>query len=254
MSRKLPAIQFYTGDWIKDPDLSKCSAQTRGIWIDALCAMYEAGRRGILSGTPEQLARICRCSPAEIVAAAEELKATQTACVTFCNGDITLVNRRMHREEKARKQARERVSRHRNREEVGYCNADVTSPSSSSSSTSVKDRGASATNLDAGFARFWALWPKKIAEEDARKAWAKISPDATTFARIIEAVQAWARSDAWQKEAGRFVPGAAKWLAGLRWTDELPCSPEPQRGDPDWLPDDDAPQVEAAIAAIGGRL
>jgi len=37
---KYPWMQFYPGEWISDPALSKCSPCTRGIWIDLLCAMH----------------------------------------------------------------------------------------------------------------------------------------------------------------------------------------------------------------------
>lgn len=253
MSKKIPAIQLYTGDWLKDPDLSKCKPQTRGIWADAICAMHEDGRRGVLSGTPEQLARICRCSPDEIEAAAEELKATKTATVTIRNGRVTLVNRRMQREEKARELTRKRVSRHRGRRAAegseSACNEKVTSYSSSSSSASAKEESGSVTHLDASFAEFWALWPKKIAEQDARQAWAKLSPDPETCARIIEAVEAWSQSEQWQKEGGKFIPGVVKWLEGARWRDELPADLE-SVNDPD--PDAAAEMIRRGLAMQEG--
>ena len=49
VTRKLPAIHWYTGDWMKDPRLSRCSPATRGIWADLLCAMHEDDRSGSLS-------------------------------------------------------------------------------------------------------------------------------------------------------------------------------------------------------------
>src|SRR4051812_5461674 len=112
---KLPAFQFYTGDWLKDPDLSKCSPATRGVWIDALCAMHESDRCGSLSGTYEQLARVLRCAASDVQHATVELSATRTAVVSHNerNGVVTLVNRRMQREYKARLATRNRVQKHR---------------------------------------------------------------------------------------------------------------------------------------------
>lgn len=256
MSKKLPAIQFYTGDWLKDPDLSKCSPGTRGIWIDGICAMHEDGRRGVLSGTPEQLARICRCSPDEIETAANELKATNAATVTIRNGVVTLVNRRMQREEKVREMTRKRVSRHRARktpeDNSGACNENVMLLSSSSSSASAKTQDGIVTSSDASFTEFWRLWPRKEGEQDARKVWEKLAPDSETFGRIIKAVRAWSRSDQWAKEGGRFVPGAAKWLAGRRWHDELLASPESD-GCKDLDPETAAEMIARAFAVDGGR-
>ena len=83
---KLPYIQFYTGDWIKDPNLSMCLPSTRGIWIDMLCAMHENGRTGQVKGTTEQLARICRCTEEEIKKSLRELLESKTADVRYSNG------------------------------------------------------------------------------------------------------------------------------------------------------------------------
>ena len=62
---KLPYFQFYPGDWSKDPQLRMASPSSRGIWIDCICAMWEAEERGILIGTAEQLRRVGNCSVEE---------------------------------------------------------------------------------------------------------------------------------------------------------------------------------------------
>jgi hypothetical protein len=49
MRVKLPSFQFYTGDWMKDPNLRRCSRAARGMWMDMLCLMFECGDRGVLS-------------------------------------------------------------------------------------------------------------------------------------------------------------------------------------------------------------
>ena len=138
---KLPAFMFYTGDWLKDPALSKCSPATRGIWTDALCLMHESDRSGILEGTPEQLSRCLRCSPSDVRAAARELHASGAATVTERHGIVTLVNRRMHREHKERELNRLRQNRARGKLDVTPVSRgrhkNVTSPSSSSSSISA---------------------------------------------------------------------------------------------------------------------
>lgn len=45
---KLPAFQFYPGDWMKDPNLRRSSLAARGLWIDMLCLMFECEERGVL--------------------------------------------------------------------------------------------------------------------------------------------------------------------------------------------------------------
>lgn len=140
--KKFPAFQFYPGDWLKDPALSLCSPAARGIWMDLLCAMHENGRTGELTGTVEQLARIARCSPSELQQYISELSAG-AASVTKRNGRVTITNRRMAREYKARQDARLRQQQRREKQGLSPLsqddNAEVTLYSSSSSSSSDKD-------------------------------------------------------------------------------------------------------------------
>lgn len=138
---KLPAFQFYTGDWLKDPNLSMCSPSTRGIWIDFICAMHELDRSGQVTGTAEQLARACRCTASEMIAALTELKETGTASISEREGRFTVASRRMSRECYERESSSERKRIQRIRDKGGGVSreghANVTLPSSSSSSLST---------------------------------------------------------------------------------------------------------------------
>lgn len=64
---KLPAFQFYPGDWMKDPSLSICSLAAQGLLMRLLCLCHESAIRGAMvlpSGvaiTNEQLHRACSC-------------------------------------------------------------------------------------------------------------------------------------------------------------------------------------------------
>lgn len=131
----LPAFQFYPGDWMKDTQVSKCAPATRGIWFDAICAMHDSDRSGTLSGFADQLARVLRCSLAELHTAIADLKSTKAADVTERNGEITLICRRMQREYLERVRGRERQQKHRGNGEVT-----PTSSSSPSSSLSLSER------------------------------------------------------------------------------------------------------------------
>jgi len=114
VTRKLPYMTFYTGDWLKDPELSLCAPATRGVWADLISRMHESGRVGSLSGTLDQLARLARCLPADVALAMTDLQTTGAADVTYeRNGVVTVVNRRMSREAKDREANALRQSRHR---------------------------------------------------------------------------------------------------------------------------------------------
>ena len=140
--KKFPYIQLYTGDFLKDPRLSLCAPSTRGIWVDLLCAMHDDNRSDEVKATIPQIARLCRATEEEAERAIAELNSTKTADVTFCNGNVTVKNRRMKRQFKARKSLSVRVKRHRNAKETPLKrpgNAPRARISSSSSSSYKKE-------------------------------------------------------------------------------------------------------------------
>lgn len=68
------------------------------------------------------------------------------------------------------------------------------------------------------FGDFWALYCKRVAKADARKAWSKLKP-AQQLAALVACV-AWAR--VWANTDYQFLPYPATWLRAERWEDELP--------------------------------
>jgi len=51
---KLPHIQFYTGDWLKDPAVNALTLEEQGAWVRLLCYMHESSERGylVVNGIP----------------------------------------------------------------------------------------------------------------------------------------------------------------------------------------------------------
>ena len=49
MAARRKAFSFYPCDWLKDPDLRRCSVAARGVWIDLLCLMFECESPGVLA-------------------------------------------------------------------------------------------------------------------------------------------------------------------------------------------------------------
>lgn len=133
---KAPAFQFFPGDARRDAELHMMSFEARGIWWEMLCCMWDAKERGMLEGTREQLCRLIGCTQEELSRSLKEISVTKTGDVTECNDLVTVINRRMHRDERERKLTRSRVKKHRGKEEKRECNDDVTGASSSSSSSS----------------------------------------------------------------------------------------------------------------------
>lgn len=138
---KFPYIHFYPGDWKKDPALSQCTPSTRGIWIDLLCAMHEQDRSGVITGTLETLARVCRCSTVEFAAALADFRLHNVADVTERHENVTLINRRMNREYNARNSNRLRKARQRNKEPSRKSHKPLSVSPSSSSAVTVSPSG-----------------------------------------------------------------------------------------------------------------
>jgi hypothetical protein len=53
---KSPGFWFFTGDWMKDPELRFCSIFARGLLVDLLCILHEAKEQGYASN-PDGTAR-----------------------------------------------------------------------------------------------------------------------------------------------------------------------------------------------------
>lgn len=76
---------------------------------------------------------------------------------------------------------------------------------------------------DGEFCRFWDCYPKHIAKQEARKAWAQLAPGPDLVDRIVAALAWQCQQPSWLKDGAAYVPNAATYLRGERWTDEQPC-------------------------------
>lgn len=117
-------------------------------------------------------------------------------------------------------------------------------PSGKGNTKGKSKSNTKAKELDQRFNLFWNEYPRKIAKQDAARAFSNIdilSDD--LFAKIIDALKKAKVSQDWTKEAGKYIPYPATWLNGRRWEDilEKPLA-KPQ---PEWKP--------PLINALGGK-
>jgi len=276
---KNPADQFYFGDYQRDTRALSCLS--RGAWMDCLCAMHYAEPRGRLSlpisgyarlfGEDERTASVCileivSLGVADCMTKEGILDPADVPCpgpgddpkievVTNGNGKITLINRRMDRKEKIKRQGRLRQDRYREKRKD---NGDVTDPSSSSPSNSGKEdpdfQGKSGlldlplcpaeVGIDGPFYltksgkklsgfflerfnEFWNAFGKKEGKAEAADAWLNL---AKLFGRnefiakipeIIAAAKEEARRRPTLEQQGKSVKWAQGWLSGRRFEDEV---------------------------------
>lgn len=103
---KLPAMQFYVGDWRKDPGVQALGFHERGVWFEMICLMHESEQRGklMLNGLAmpdDALARLLGLDK-------QILTTTITTLLTYgvaskCDETGALMCRRMIRDENLRK-------------------------------------------------------------------------------------------------------------------------------------------------------
>jgi hypothetical protein len=71
------------------------------------------------------------------------------------------------------------------------------------------------------FEAFWQCYPRKVAKQEAEKAWAKLHPANGDFERIMGALENHKTSSRWREDGGQFIPHPATWLNQRRFDDEL---------------------------------
>ena len=105
--QKMPAIMFYTGDWLKDPAVRMLTLSQRGLWIDMLSLMYESSDRGFLAlknGQPVSNEQLSRMVGARIEQVEECLHQMEEVGVFSRTKDGVIYSRRMVNDEKIREQ------------------------------------------------------------------------------------------------------------------------------------------------------
>jgi hypothetical protein len=80
-----------------------------------------------------------------------------------------------------------------------------------------------------GFLRFWSVWPKKHAKEEALAVWVKLDPDDALTDRIIQTVREHLATD-WAGKDPQYIKNPDAWLRRKRWEDEIlaPSSARPR--------------------------
>lgn len=125
---KLPWFKFNPKDWLGEPCLRMVSLQTKAVWIDFLCLMWNSPRKGYLLApngnpfTPEELCRLTATSPETLSQCVQELKSSET-CSLDSSGVI--YSRRMVNDVRQAEKNNARVTKHRSN---GHVTPDVMIP------------------------------------------------------------------------------------------------------------------------------
>ena len=141
---KAPAGQFYFADWLRDKALHLASLSTQGAWMNILAYMWDGQDRGALRGSFEQIAKLAQANKEEMERFINDANKTKFCDISVSdNGEITLVNRRMVRDQQDKennriRQRRFKLSRQDNAK-ITQKKRKSNTASSSSSSTSINN-------------------------------------------------------------------------------------------------------------------
>ena len=104
--QKLPALQFYPGDWFRDMGVQSLSFHDRGVWFHMLLMMHGSERRGVLvlNGRAMSVEMIARTIGLDIQTFEQTLTNLLDAGVASTEPETgAIMNRRMVRDENLRK-------------------------------------------------------------------------------------------------------------------------------------------------------
>lgn len=218
---KLPAIQFYPGDWRKDPGVQALSFHDRGVWFEIILLMHESDERGklLLNGKPMPESALARLLGLDN----QNLTTTLTTLLEFgvasrCEETGAIVCRRMLRDENLRNIRKEAGKKGGNPVLVKQkATTVVKQKRTPSSSTSLKMSDCDLPQSQAGqFERFWSVYPLKKAKGNAKKAWLKATSK-TDAETIIKGAEAYAEEK--RGTEPRFIKHPATWLNAESWLD-----------------------------------
>ncbi len=225
---KDPSFQFYWKDWLSDTKLISATSGMKGTWIDLMCISMDMPVRGVFHDGQRPLSEsdLALMLPGD----REEVKGNISSlvgrgiCKVMPDGPFAgcLYVKRLYEDMRLREIRRESGKMGGNPVLLNQFVNQKSTPSSSSSSSSssyppTPQEGACAG--DVLFDRFWASYPRKVAKDAARNAFAKRKPSEALLAKMLAAIEAQTRTTAWKREGGRYIPHPATWLNQGRWED-----------------------------------
>lgn len=240
MKRHRPAIQFYVGDWKKDPAVQSLSLTSRGLWFEMLLIMHEAPMSGRLvtpQGQPiteDVLARIVGSTTKQIQACLKEMEKAGT----FSRDENGVIySRRMVRDShisEVRREAGRRGREARFAENLHQQNVQQNSSktvSKSSASENVLLEFCSTKNTKnneeleveeqkKGTREVWKpkpreyleAYPIKTKQQDATQAYLSIIETPEQHAALMAGLDRYKQSERWAEDDGKYICDPDKFV------------------------------------------
>lgn len=224
---KQPGFYFYSGDWIKDPELRRCSKAAKGVWIDMLALLSECSDRGVFmtGGEPWTDQEIAAAIGGDI---AENLKCLEELLrkgVARRNTSGAIFSARMVRDQQERVNGKVRKQNQRDREK----SHEIVTPSVTPVSEREREREVEVEFKVEGF-------DSEKAVRDIQHAHPRPENSVANENSVIEAIEyvslkrncsrseaaEWllartemyrVRTDAWPKPERQFITKATRWFS-----------------------------------------
>lgn len=225
-----------------DGRVAAMSLQERGAYITLLCLCWQEGS---LPADPVRLARMVGLTPRAWTRIADAV------CACFQEADGRLTQPRLEREREKQRAYRDQQRAKGRASGVTRSNHGSTAvqPNVNQIATAVQpntNRGSTEPPTETqlsdlrspisdvrtpptpprgeiaqGFARFWAVYPRKVGKAAAFRWWTRHPPDEALIETMLAAIQAQQQTAQWQDAGGQFIPHPATWLRGERWLDDV---------------------------------
>jgi hypothetical protein len=243
---KNPAFQFYPSDWSRD--LEEHPLDIEGAWIRICCKLWWSENPGNLTKTLPQWAKILRESSKKTDKILKYLSSNSICDLLNQNGDITVISRRMVRDEyirKIRKEAGEKGGNPALKKDIDLLNqisnqnASKSQPlhlQSSSSTSYSKKKNKYIPSYTEDFLLFWNLYPQrnghKPGKKDAFDEWQKLGPPTDLQTEIMCSLNSQIKYFDDCRSHDEFCPefpDACRWIKKRRWEDEVKTRTQHER-------------------------
>lgn len=211
---KLPAFQFYPGDWRKDTGVQSLDYQARGVWFEILCLMHESERRGVLTlnGAAMPDSALARLLGIDEILLKQILTTLVNHGVTSREPETgALLCRRMVRDENLRKI----------RQNAGKSGGNPVLLKQNPT-TGVKQKSTPSSSSSVSSSEIYSAYPRKVG---AKKALGIISSilkkDPILGPDILAKTKAFAAAvAAWPPGNEQYIPHPATWFGQERFNDD----------------------------------
>jgi hypothetical protein len=253
MTPTLPWLRLYD-EVLDNPKVQRLSDNMFRHWIGLLCLANRGNPRGRIPHNLHDIAYSLRLSPSKTRRVLDEL--VEKGLLVYEQNSEHIMPRNWDERQKKSDSSAERVARHRAKDEGSNvteplhvtgvkrdCNGveksreekirgeekRVTPPTPLPGGATETPPPRVITEAERTFNQFWSLYPrgrgsKKLAAEE----WKKMSRDDRLM--CLERLPLFTACHDWQKEGGKFVKHAERWLKYRGWEDDIPVYVPPHNG------------------------